>query len=546
MLRKSSKKKFNFYEEYKILGSTFDYSFYFKQLYFFDYWLKHTLKQISLVPVDIFYSKTLTALNVFCIVNKKYLLTSAEAYSLAKKKKNKIGFTLLKFYTILRWLKRRKHLFYVKFSRYLKYGRKYYALRRFFYRVLFSQPSYFVFFRAICYRYIKYIYFLLLFFTKLSIRISPLKTRTYWLSVFQLILKNLKIFKLKKILHYLLRVYQLVYDSLWTKFFIFSYDKRYFVSQFLLQINRLRWYSIKVALISLLQSKNFFPIKFSFLNMNDLSFYKTNLNKLAIIKRKKKILSMNLNSKKILTIRYYLLPVLYKKFLMQYYKIQKFWLNITFLNCQNWNFLSSRIWSRPVGVISKILLVYLFNFFTYCQKIKYFFYNYLITQLKVLLYYITNMNYYCFLAQNLLWTQQLKNFYKDLKKNCMYFTTQNFYFKNLVLAIFFSFIFEKPDIFTSVLAKGFSKTRKHHFFLNNVVDIINMALKFIRKYKKISLKSVTIRMRGKFNGKLKRSRRNMTIGEKIKLQNLSSKIKYSYKEAYTFAGTFGIKVWYSF
>jgi hypothetical protein len=538
MLRKSSKKKFNFYEEYKILGSTFDYNNYFKHNLFFDYWLKYTLKKLIINPIDIFYSKDLTSIYVYILVNKKYLLTHKESVILSGNSNINLGFTRLKYLTIFRWLKVQTNLYFNKKKNKLHFFKHAEKLKSYFFKLSLKKNIYYVFF----YYYLDKIYNRLLYFFKYIYIYFFLeeKTSNFYIKVRDRFLRYYRFNFIYKFLNNLNLFLKEIKRNFILKYFYIDLNKKSKLNFLLSRLNYIRWYTLKTY-ISLVISK--YTNKVSnifFLNFNDFNFLVNNRvsntgNSVSFFKK---------NFKRIKFFRSVLLSNLFfkkysKLFLLKSY-LNMLLSGIKFLNFKL-NFL------KKTGNFTLLFLLTLQKKYLYNNL--YFFLGSLKTlqnNMKIIQYYFKNFDIYYQINQNMLWNVNLRNFYNDLKKNCIYFTVKESFFKKLVVSLFFSLILEKPEIFANTISEGFSRTRKHHFFLNNIEDVINIAYKFIRKYKKVNLKSITINIRGKFNGKLKRERRSIYVGEKIKLQNIAYNIKYSYKEAYTFAGVFGIKVWYSF
>lgn len=527
LLRKSSKKKFNFYEEYNVLGSTFNYTEFFKQNLFIDNWLKYKLNTIHINCVGISYSKQNNFLNINLLLDKKYLLTNKELINFIKKEGD-VAMSKKKLLLLLRWLKKKDKYSFNRAGGNLSIHRKFVSLLKYFYIIFFKSVvgfSYFFFYKYLV-KYVK------IFLFKFKIFLKQRGLGFYNV-------KFLNCFYVKSYLKKLLKFKNKLYKVVFRSF------SNYFQSHSLFHIkklNNLRWYILKNFIFFDLKIKLKFPVKLYFLNFNDYNF----TNNDFVVKNYKKYK------------KYFYLKNLIYLHEKGFTNIFKFYRNIN----DGFYFFFNRLLSfRKPGSFLKgrFSLSYSLSKFFYftLEYLQYknlnYILDYFLKNFRMLFSLLTKVKYYykflnllIILKQNEFWFKKYQQFYKDLKKNCNFFTTKDLYFSKLVHSLFFSFLFEKPEIFSKTLALGFKHTKKHHYFMNNVEDIVKNSLIFIRKYKKGGIKSVTIKVRGKFNGSLMRSSRKIVVGEKIKLQNIEYNIKSSYSEAYTFAGTFGLSLWYSF
>lgn len=559
MLRKSSKKVFNFYGEYRILGSVFNYTNYFKNNLFFDYWLKYILRKILLEPLDIFYVKGSSSLKVFILMNKKYLLKKSELQGILKRKK-KIGFTTSKLMKCLSWLqyKNKKTYKYDKLRSRIFIPKKFYWMSAFFIKSFFRSSDYTYYYYYYYNLYIKKVtYFYKYFVTCLQLVSKKQdKKSNFLINYVNTIYANFSF----KIILFKLRKFLIVSwgNLISLKSNIFLQSMKNLIGNHtkinrLRRLNNYRWFHLKSKI--LFNAKNFsnYNINIFFLNFNNYTTLeriqkdytvtdpKSNLNN----NLQKSNIFNRINFTKFNLLKFHLLQNLYLKIfnntkylvetvLKSFYK--------QFKDLYFYKFYNTKNLSISVYYIKKELTSFLLKIFRKLFIKKCFLEN----KLGTLIFYYSSIFLFFLRYKNILWKKNLKKFYNDVKKNSLYFTLKEKFFKKIVVSLFFSLILENPDIFSKTLSEGLSKTRKHHYFLNTVEQISNTVFKVIRKYKLTTLKSITLKIRGKFNGKLKRSRRSLSIGEKIKLQNLSYNIKYSYIESYTFAGTFGIKVWFSF
>jgi ribosomal protein S3 len=91
------------------------------------------------------------------------------------------------------------------------------------------------------------------------------------------------------------------------------------------------------------------------------------------------------------------------------------------------------------------------------------------------------------------------------------------------------------------IAQELQKTRRHVFLLTFIKRLLNTILSNVTT----DVSGIRINVKGRLNGADRSRKQSIQYGS-IPLQTISSTIDYSFTEAFTIYGTFGIKVWISY
>ena len=92
------------------------------------------------------------------------------------------------------------------------------------------------------------------------------------------------------------------------------------------------------------------------------------------------------------------------------------------------------------------------------------------------------------------------------------------------------------QIFSDYIAFNLKKNKNHKKFLRQIILIIE---KFW-KIRKISLRGIQLRVTGKIDGRMRKSKYHYSIG-KVQLQSLQTNLNYSISLSYTKFGVISIK-----
>jgi len=139
-------------------------------------------------------------------------------------------------------------------------------------------------------------------------------------------------------------------------------------------------------------------------------------------------------------------------------------------------------------------------------------------------------------------------FYLSKKKRKIFFNNiwhnQGWYFKYFIKnkfisqLLFLSIIYNNVQIFVEFLSIMLKKDKNHRKYLRKIVLIIEI----FWKKQKIKLQGIQLRISGKLNGKMRKSKYHYSIG-KVQLQSFNTFLNYGISYSYTKFGILSIKFW---
>jgi ribosomal protein S3 len=98
---------------------------------------------------------------------------------------------------------------------------------------------------------------------------------------------------------------------------------------------------------------------------------------------------------------------------------------------------------------------------------------------------------------------------------------------------------ESSKLLADFISTQLTKLKRHNFFLK----FLKNALTILINNKFSYVKSVKIRIKGRFNGVPRAKDKIMLMGSGVPIITQNSDIDYSDSTSYTLNGTFGVKVW---
>ena len=121
-----------------------------------------------------------------------------------------------------------------------------------------------------------------------------------------------------------------------------------------------------------------------------------------------------------------------------------------------------------------------------------------------------------------------------------------FYFKNLlqernkflIQLLFLSCLYNNTEMFAKYIAINIQKTKNHKRLLRQ----ITLAIETFWKKRKLTLLGIQLRVTGKLNGKMRKSKYHYNIG-KVQLQTISTFLNYDIAISYTKFGIMSVKFW---
>jgi len=155
--------------------------------------------------------------------------------------------------------------------------------------------------------------------------------------------------------------------------------------------------------------------------------------------------------------------------------------------------------------------------------------NFLRFPVKIIL---NNMYYY-----NL--KKRSKALRKKLLKKFFFYKKKNKSFNSLIAVLNVAFRFSSAALIAQVIVQEMQKVKKHL----GLLKMLQVVFKNFLKISVTQIRGIKIKISGKMNGKLRANSQVFHIGIKVPSQTLNANITYSFLEAFTYTGVFGIKVW---
>lgn len=144
-----------------------------------------------------------------------------------------------------------------------------------------------------------------------------------------------------------------------------------------------------------------------------------------------------------------------------------------------------------------------------------------------------NNNYY----YNL--TKKSKNINTKLFRKMFYYSRKNKTFKAILDILNVATTLSSSYLIAQLIASEMEKTRRH----SGLFKMIENVLKNYLAASTSNLVGVKFQIAGKINGKLRAKDKTFEVGLKVPTQRLNARVDYSFIEAFTYTGVFGIKVW---
>jgi hypothetical protein len=297
----------------------------------------------------------------------------------------------------------------------------------------------------------------------------------------------------------------------------------------------IKWYKFKIFIqiynkfcLSKFIKQNVFKYYKKYKNIKKI-YKKFNLNLIflkLILKKIKKLSKINKNNLKFLQIS--LLFLFFKKLKLNMMcklivRLKYFnWLKILLLFRCGFNYIKikgSYRFYRDKKLVLK-------NKFYKINGVLYF--KLLSISTEILIFNLTKK--YIQISFNNVWNNQGWVLKIKSKKNLK----ENYILKVLFLSCFHN----NTQIFSDYIAFNLKKNKNHKKFLRQIILIIE---KFW-KIRKISLRGIQLRVTGKIDGRMRKSKYHYSIG-KVQLQSLQTNLNYSISLSYTKFGVISIKFW---
>ncbi len=109
---------------------------------------------------------------------------------------------------------------------------------------------------------------------------------------------------------------------------------------------------------------------------------------------------------------------------------------------------------------------------------------------------------------------------------------------HILKVLFISCFYDNTQIFSDFLAFHLKRNKNHKKFLHQ----ITLTIEKFWKAKKISISGVQLRISGKIDGRMRKSKYHYSLG-KVQLQSLQIKLNYSMSISYTKFGVISVKFW---
>jgi len=108
----------------------------------------------------------------------------------------------------------------------------------------------------------------------------------------------------------------------------------------------------------------------------------------------------------------------------------------------------------------------------------------------------------------------------------------------IVQSLFLSCVYNNTQLFSEYISSQLELTKNHKRFLKNVI----LNVETFWKTRKVSFQGIQLRVSGKLNGRMRKSKYHYGIG-KIQLQSLKNSLNYSISISYTRFGIISTKFW---
>jgi hypothetical protein len=137
-----------------------------------------------------------------------------------------------------------------------------------------------------------------------------------------------------------------------------------------------------------------------------------------------------------------------------------------------------------------------------------------------------------------------KKFYKPLILKKLETFKYNTFFRKSVNFIRSSFETKSSKLLGISIARSLERTPKHVKFLSFLKKLLSVFINFFQYNRgSTSVKGYRIEINGKFNGKGRAKKKVIAKGP-MPLSTIDANVVYSFSEAFTKYGTFGVKVWF--
>jgi len=146
--------------------------------------------------------------------------------------------------------------------------------------------------------------------------------------------------------------------------------------------------------------------------------------------------------------------------------------------------------------------------------------------------HLKNNYYYTFSSES-------KKITSKISQKLYYYAKKNKSFLAILDLVSVATTLSSSYLIAQLIAAEMEKTRKH----TGVFRMVETVLKAFLSSTTSKLLGIKFKVSGKINGKLRANSKTFEIGVKVPTQRLSARVEYSFLEAFTYTGVFGVKVW---
>jgi len=126
-----------------------------------------------------------------------------------------------------------------------------------------------------------------------------------------------------------------------------------------------------------------------------------------------------------------------------------------------------------------------------------------------------------------------------MSRKMFYYSKRNKSFRAILDLVNVATTLSSSYLIAQLIASEMEKTRRHTGLLKMLHTVLNNFLSSTAS----KLLGVKFKISGKLNGRLRATSTVFEAGLKVPSQRLSARVEYSFLEAFTYTGVFGIKVW---